>query len=190
MIKFSDEQIIKGIINNDKSVLDWLYQNQFGRIRKFIVHRGGDIGTVKDVFQEALLIICKKIRNEDLHLTCSFSTYFFAICRNLWYHELRVRRKISAGVGLSENMVEDPDPGSEIMPELKELIEYHFSQLSEDCKKVLEMHFNHKSLEEIRDIMGYKDVKYASDRKYRCKQYLFNRITNDPKFKKITDGLY
>jgi len=33
--------------------------------------------------------------------------------------------------------------------------------------------------------MGYKDVKYAADRKYRCKQNLFNRIINDPKYKKI-----
>jgi RNA polymerase sigma factor (sigma-70 family) len=190
MVQFSDEQIIKGIAESDKSVLNWLYQNQFGKIRKYITHRGGDIGIVKDIFQEALLIIYTKIRNEDLHLTCSFSTYFFAICRNLWFHELRIRRKISAGGGQSENMVEDSEPDSDIVPELKKLVEYHFSQLSEDCKKVLEMHFNHCSLAEICEIMGYKDVKYASDRKYRCKQYLFKKITNDPKYKKITDGLY
>jgi len=90
----------------------------------------------------------------------------------------------------AENMVEDPDPVSEIVPELKKLVEFHLSQLSEDCKKVLELHFNQRSLAEICAIMGYKDVKYTADRKYRCKQNLFNRITNDPKYKKITDGLY
>jgi RNA polymerase sigma factor (sigma-70 family) len=190
MVQFSDEQIIKGIIESDKPVLDWLYKNQFGKIRKYIIQRGGDIGIVKDIFQEALLIIYTKIRNKDLHLTCAFSTYLFAVCRNLWFHELRMRKKISACSGPSENMVEDSEPVSEYLPELKKLVEYHFSQLSEDCKKVLEMHFNHRSLAEIRAVMGYKDVKYASDRKYRCKQYLYNRITNDPKYKKITDGLY
>jgi len=190
MAHFSDEQIIKGIIDSNKKVLDWLYQNEFGKIRKYIVHRGGDIATVKDIFQEALLIIYTKLRKEKLNLTCSFSTYLFAICRNLWFHELRVRRKISSRSGPSENMVEDSEPAPDILPELKKLAEYHFNHLSEDCKKVLEMHFNNRSLEEIREEMGYKDIKYASDRKYRCKQYLFNMITNDPKYKKITDGLY
>jgi RNA polymerase sigma factor (sigma-70 family) len=154
------------------------------------VHRGGDISIVKDIFQEAMLIIYTKLRKEDLNLTCSFSTYLFAICRNLWFHELRVRRKISARHSPSENMVEDSEPVSDFIPELKKLAEHHFNLLSEDCKKVLEMHFNHKSLEEICEAMGYKDIKYTSDRKYRCKQYLFNMITSDPKYKKLTDGLY
>jgi hypothetical protein len=87
-------------------------------------------------------------------------------------------------------LVEDSEPVPDILPELKKLAEYHFDKLSEDCKKVLEMHFNNRSLAEICKVMGYKDVKYTSDRKYRCKQYLFNMITNDPKYKKITDGLY
>jgi RNA polymerase sigma factor (sigma-70 family) len=190
MVQFSDEQIIKGIVNNDQSVLKYLYHTQFGKIQKYILRRGGDSGIIKDIFQEALLIIFTKIRNEDLHLTCSFSTYFFAICKNLWFHELRLRRKITNEIIPSENLVEDPEPISEIVPELKKLVEYHFSKLSEDCKKVLELHFSHRSLAEICEIMGYKDVKYAADRKYRCKQNLFNRITNDPKYKRITDGLY
>jgi RNA polymerase sigma factor (sigma-70 family) len=190
MAQFSDDQIIKGIVDSDQSVLKYLYQTQFGKIRKYIMHRGGDPGIIKDIFQEALLIIYTKLRNEDLHLTCSFSTYFFAICKNLWFHELRIRRKMTPDSGISENLVEDPEPISEIVPELKKLVEYHFSRLSEDCKKVLELHFNKISLAEICLIMGYKDVKYAADRKYRCKQNLFKRITNDPKYKKITDGLY
>lgn len=190
MVQFSDEQIIKGIVNSDQSVLKYLYHTQFGKIQKYILRRGGDPGIIKDIFQEALLIIFTKIRNEDLHLTCSFFTYFFAICKNLWFHELRLRRKITNEIIPSENLVEDPEPISEIVPELKKLVEYHFSKLSEDCKKVLELHFSHRSLAEICEIMGYKDVKYAADRKYRCKQNLFKRITNDPKYKRITDGLY
>jgi RNA polymerase sigma factor (sigma-70 family) len=190
MVQFSDEHIIEGIVNNDRLVLKYLYNTQFGRIRKYIMHKGGDTYIIKDIFQEALLIIYTKIRNKDLHLTCSFSTYFFAVCKNLWFHELRLRNKITTGINSSEDLVEDPEPVQEMLPELKELVEYHFNTLSEDCKKVLELHFKHKSLTDICEIMGYKDVKYAADRKYRCKQYLFNRIINDPKYKKIKDGLY
>jgi len=97
---------------------------------------------------------------------------------------------MTTGMHSSEDLVEDPEPVQELLPELKKLVEYHFNTLSEDCKKVLELHFKHKSLADICEIMGYKDVKYAADRKYRCKQYLFNRIINDPKYKKLTDGQY
>jgi RNA polymerase sigma factor (sigma-70 family) len=190
MIQLSDEQIIEGIVNHDRSVLKYIYNTQFGRIRRYIMLKGGDTYIIKDIFQEALLIIYTKIRSNDFNLTCSFSTYFFAVCKNLWFHELRMRSRLNTGLYASEDLVEDPEPTHEILPELKKLVEYHFNTLSEDCKKILEMHFKNVSLADICQIMGYKNVKYAADRKYRCKQYLFNRIINDPKYKKITDGLY
>ena len=190
MDQYTDDQIIEGIFRKDRSILDYLYKKQFGKIQKFILKRGGDTETVKDVFQEAMLIIYSKIRDRGLKLTCSFSTYFFAVCRNLWFHELRMKKRAGSGLLLSENMVEEPVPPHDIQPELTELIKYHFNKLSEDCKKVLELHFKRKTLTDICMILGYKDVKYAADRKYRCKKSLFYRVVNDPKYKTLTNGLY
>ena len=190
MDQYTDDQIIKGIYQKDKSVLDWLYKKQFGRIQKFILGRGGDIETVKDIFQEAMLIIYLKIRDRGLELTCSFSTYFFAVCRNLWFHELRIKNRTGSDFPTDETMVQEPIIMPEIQSELMELVKYHFNNLSEDCKKVLELHFRRKPLTDICMILGYKDVKYTADRKYRCKKSLFNRIVNDPKYKLLTNGLY
>lgn len=190
MDQYTDDQIIEGIFRKDRLVLEWLYKQQFGKIQKFILNKGGDIDTVKDVFQEAMLIIYSKIRDRGLKLTCSFSTYFFAVCRNLWFHELRMKSRTGSVSIMPENIVEEPDPPHDIQPELKELLLYHFNKLSEDCKKVLELHFRRKTLADICMILGYKDVKYAADRKYRCKKSLFNRVVNDPKYKTLTNGLY
>ena len=190
MDQYTDEQIIEGIFRKDKSVLDWIYKKQFGRIQKYIFSRGGGIETVKDIFQEAMLIVYSKIRDRGLKLTCSFSTYFFAICRNLWFHELRMKNRTGSNYTMPEHLLQEPDILQEIQSELTELIKYHFNNLSEDCKKVLELHFKRKSLTDICMILGYKDVKYAADRKYRCKKSLFNRVMNDPKYKTLTNGLY
>jgi len=190
MDQYTDDQIIEGIYRKDKSVVDWLYKKQFGRIQNFILNRGGDIETVKDVFQEAMLIVYSKIRDRGLKLTCSFSTYFFAICRNLWFHELRMRNRAGSDFMVHEHMVQEPAEQQEMQSELVELIKYHFNNLSEDCKKVLELHFKRKTLTDICMILGYKDVKYTADRKYRCKKSLFNRVVNDPKYKTLTNGLY
>lgn len=190
MDQYSDDQIIEGIYRKDRLVLDYLYKEQFIKIQNFILNRGGDMDTVKDVFQEAMLIIYTKVRDRGLKLTCSFSTYFFAVCKNLWFHELRMKSRPDTVSMSSDNIVEEPDPPHDFQPELKELIQYHFNNLSEDCKKVLELHFKRKTLTDICMILGYKDVKYAADRKYHCKKNLFNRVVNDPKYKKLANGLY
>ena len=190
MEHYSDDQIIQGIYLKDRSVLEYLYKQQFGRIQRYILNRGGDTDTVKDVFQEAMLIVYTKIRQRRLKLTCSFSTYFFAICRNLWFHELRMKNKAGNIPIMPDNIVEEPDPPDNFHSELIELIQYHFNKLSEDCKKVLELHFKKKTLTDICMILGYKDEKYAADRKYRCKKNLYNRVINDPKYKTLINGLY
>ena len=68
---------------------------------------------------------------------------------------------------------------------MRELFNKHFSELSEDCQKILSMFFNNFTVEDIRAAMDYKDVHHAADRKYRCKKSLIKRIVNDPLFKKL-----
>jgi hypothetical protein len=47
------------------------------------------------------------------------------------------------------------------------------------------MYFNGLTIEEIRDVMGINTIYHASDKKYRCKKMLIDRIKNDPKFRKL-----
>jgi RNA polymerase sigma factor (sigma-70 family) len=189
MEHYTDEQIMEGVYHKDPSILRYLYQSQLGRIERFIVKKGGDQETARDIFQEAMMLIYKKIRSEELVLTCSFSTYLFAICKNLWLQEIRSRNHNILEPSQLDNMVEEPAEDAEISNELVELVKYHFSKLSADCQKVLELHFKRKSLTDICRILGYKDEKYTADRKYRCKKYLFNSVTSDPRYKSLIDGL-
>jgi hypothetical protein len=93
---------------------------------------------------------------------------------------------------VEDSRLESVPEGDEVDWELEEkildLFNHHFSQLSEDCQKLLRLHFGKVSLAEIREIFGYSSEHYTSDRKYRCKQSLYNRIRKDPKFKEIKDG--
>ena len=186
---YSDEQIMDGLSRKDLSVVRYLYKSLSGRIERFIMKMGGSRETAKDIFQEAMLIIYNKIRREELILTCSFSTYFFAVCKNLWLQETRSRNHHIFDHSQLDNMVEDGGQDEGFKDYLLELVREHFSKLSEDCRKVLEMHFKRVSLADICRVMGYKDEKYTSDRKYRCKKYLFNSVMSDPRYKSIMNGL-
>ena len=189
MEQYTDEQIMDGIYRKDSSILRYLYKIQLGRIERFIVKKGGDQDTARDIFQEAMMVVYNKIRSKELVLTCGFSTYLFAICKNLWLQEIRSKKYNILDHSQLDNMVEEPGEDEDFNNELIELVKYHFSKLTKDCQKVLELHFRRKSLTDICSVLGYKDEKYTADRKYRCKKYLFSSVTSDPRYKSLIDGI-
>jgi len=187
MEQYSDEQIIEGISQNDRKVMDYIYDRFQGKVEGFIMGRGGNPEHIKDVFQEALMVIIQKVRKDDLKLTCSFSTYLLAVCKNIWMHDMRKSKVHLVEDSKLESVPEKDAVDWEQEEKFQDLFNHHFAQLSEDCQKLLHLHFKKVSLAEIQQIFGYSSEHYTSDRKYRCKQSLYNRIRKDPKFKEITD---
>ncbi len=187
MEQYTDEQIIEGISQNDPKVMEYIYDRFSGKVEGFIMGRGGNPEHIKDVFQDALSVIVEKVRKDGLTLTCSFSTYLLAVCKNIWMHDMR-KNKVHLVEDSRFDVIQEEDEVDWSQEEkMRDLYNHHFSQLSEDCQKLLRLHFDKVSLSEIQQIFGYSSEHYASDRKYRCKQSLFNRIRKDPKFKEITD---
>ena len=187
MEHFTDQQIIDGILRNDRKVMGYIYDRFYGKVEGFLMGRGGNPEHVKDVFQEALYVIVKKVRENGLRLTCTFSTYLMAVCKNIWMHDMRKGRYHLVEDSKLDTAAEEEIVDRDLEEKILALYEYHFRQLSEDCQRLLRLHFGKVSLAEIQRIFGYSSEHYTSDRKYRCKQSLYNRIRKDPKFKALTD---
>jgi RNA polymerase sigma factor (sigma-70 family) len=185
MYRFSDAQILEGIKKADGKVMDFIYRHYYDKVESFLVGRGGNPEHIKDVFQEAMIVICQKVQEKGLILTCTFSTYLFAVCKNIWMHDMRKNRYQAVEDSSFDVLSEEPEAENEMMLKLKALYQHHFSALSEDCQKLLRLHFKNVPLNEIQAIFGYSSEHYTSDRKYRCKQSLYRRIKNDPEYKKI-----
>ncbi len=187
MEQFTDEQIIVGISQNDRKVMDYIYDRYYGKVEGFIMGRGGNPEHIKDVFQEAILVIYQKVHQKGLKLTCAFPTYLLAVCKNIWMHDIRKGKYHLVEDARLDSVSEEEAVDREQEEKLLALYEYHFRQLSKDCQKLLQLHFSKVPLPEIQRILGYSSEHYTSDRKYRCKQSLYNRIRKDPKFKEIAD---
>lgn len=187
MEQYTDEQIIEGISQNDRKVMDYIYDRFFGKVEGFLMGRGGNPEHIKDVFQEALMVIIQKVRKDGLTLYCAFSTYLLAVCKNIWMHDMRKNKVHLVEDSMLESFPGDETTDWEVEEKFLALYIHHFNQLSEDCRKLLRLHFEKVSLAEIQEIFGYSSEHYTSDRKYRCKQSLYNRIRKDPKFNEITD---
>jgi RNA polymerase sigma factor (sigma-70 family) len=187
MTFYTDEAIIDGLKRRDSLIIRYVYKEYYPTIKFLITTNSGTDTDAEDVFQDALVVLYRKISRENLVLTSSFKTFLYSICRNLWLQ--RLDRRVFRNEFLEmEDLGELQDiPYAEQMEDDQEkyrLFQQHFFKLGEDCQKVLKLFLNKTSLKEIADIMGFKTEKYAKTRKFMCKEKLKNSIISDPNFKK------
>lgn len=183
---FDDKALIEGIGSKDHEKIGFLYRNYFESIQRLIFKNSGYAEDAEDIFQDALVIIYKKIKNKDLKLSCSLKTFMYAICRNLWLQKLQKKENRTDSFSDVEDENSKPFELNEDFAEHEKynLYQKHFMKLSEDCQKVLRLFLKKTSLKEIASIMGFSSVDYTKTRKYLCKKNLKERILNDPECSK------
>lgn len=183
----SNTDLIKGIRNHDSSILRYVYEAYYPQIEGYIIHNQGSREQARDIFQDAMIIVYRRIKAGELKLSCKFGTYLYAICKNIWMQERKKYLQRKEKLRHHQFEVHDPGPANDplLQKHLNKLFNKHFADLSKDCQKILSMYFNNFSVEDIRAAMNYKDLHHTADRKYRCKKSLINRIVNDPLFKQL-----
>ena len=187
----TDLTLIKGIRMHESPVLQYVYDTYYPIIEGYIIHNQGSREQARDIFQEAMIVVYNKIKEDQLVLTCKFGTYLYAICKNMWIQERKKYLHRAEKLKQQPLVVNDPGPADDplLQKHLKHLFDKHFGDLSEDCQKILSMYFNNFSVEDIRAAMNYQDLHHTADRKYRCKKSLVKRIVNDPLFKRLKNEL-
>ncbi len=188
MINYSNEELLNGILRNDNVILQHIYKNFYYKVNLYIKKNSGNDEDANDVFQEAVIVVYRKLKANDLIINCAFETYLYSVCKFLWYKQLaRVKSE-------KEMMVESVMFESEFDHDFSELVEKnerfklyqkHFQLLGSDCQKLLQLFFDKVPLKQIAQIMGFSGEKYVKKRKFKCKEYLVTSIKQDVSFKKI-----
>ena len=192
MIDYSNIELLNGILRNDTIVLQFIYKNFYSNINFFIKKNNGDEEDSNDIFQEAIIIIYRKLKANELLLDCTFDTYLYSVCRFLWLKELEKRKIEKENIKDNHEFNEEIyDDALEIVIDLNErykLYQKHFGLLGKDCQKIMQLHFDKVPLQTIADMMGFKGEKYAKKRKFRCKEYLIKSIKQDLEYTNILNG--
>ncbi len=189
MIHYSDEAILEGLRLRSDYIIKYIYQELFPMILFLVTKNNGNEEDAEDIFQDSLLIVFKKIKANELDLSCSFRTYLYSVGRNLWLQKLSKRKQYSREFSDVEAYITMPDyvlkeKNHEEVEKFR-LYQQHFLSLSNDCQKVLMLFLKKVPLKDIAVEMGFKTEKYAKTRKYLCKEELKKRIINDPKCQKF-----
>lgn len=190
MKDFSDSEIIRGIARRKERIINHVYRTCYPDIRKLILTNAGNEHDAEDIFQEAMLKVFLKITEHGLVLTCQFKTYLYSVSRFLWLQELEKRKLSRNRQNNVDLIIDEHDRRNSREDEKLRIYESNFRELTKECQKVLNMYFQHASMEEICVAMGYKNVQIAKDKKYRCKKTLMSKIYNHPEFKKLQNEIH
>ena len=193
MMKYENEEILKGILNNDNSVLQAIYDQYYHKIYALVTRNSGNEDDVNDIFQEAIIVIYRKLKEKRLELNgCTFETYFYSVSRLMWLKQLERRKKDVINItdisSFSEDVYDEDLNELTIKNERYKLFQKHFVQLGEDCQKILKLFFKKIPLKQIAEMMGYSSDSYVKKRKHQCKEYLVANIKQDSEFKNINDN--
>jgi RNA polymerase sigma factor (sigma-70 family) len=184
---YTKEKLIEGVAHGDNETLLYIYKENFKIIKHLVISNNGTITDAKDVFQETMVILYRKIRENNIDITSSLNTYIYAIARILWLKELSRRKKNIEIYDTEDNFINKIPNIIEIIEKNERLKLYRekFEELSEDCKKVIRMFLIKVSVKDIMHIMGYSSEQHTKNRHYRCKKSLISRIKANRKYKEL-----
>jgi len=178
---------LDGIKKHNPILIKNIYLQFFPSISSYIRRNEGNLEDAEDTFADALEIIFRKVRKEELTLHCSFYTYLFEICKRQW-SKVRRRKKIRSDISNAKKNKKHIE-NNHVFFEQRErydLYQEKFQQLSPNSQQVLLMAIvEKKSMTEIADVMGYKSTGYARKRKHQCLQKLRALIQKDRRYEEL-----
>lgn len=181
----NDHRLLDRFANSDSKILLYLYNTYLPGVVKYVCRNGGNEEDARDVFQEALMALYKQVKAGNLRLTASLQTYIFSICRYQWLKTIRKNKRI-------EQLVEGfewIDLNSDIVGKIEKaerftLLKSHLSKMSVSSQKILDLHFQKYSTDEIAQSLGLSKL-YVKKKKYECKKELIESIRGDSRFKEL-----
>ena len=166
-----DQELLKGLAQNDKNSIEAIYRLNYSMIQTFVLNNNGSVDDARDIFQEAMVVLYQKSTTPTFSLHCQIKTYVYSICRRLWLKRLQQLSKFSTQV---ENLEETVPVEEEIEEHEKVnnnfiLMEDAMGKIGEPCKSLLDAYYlQKKNMLEIAGEFGYTNADNAKTQKYKC----------------------
>jgi len=187
MPKHNDHKYIEALKNNNRILIDEIYQKWFPEVRNYVAKNSGDVNDAADLFQESLMSILRKARKGNFELSVPFGGYFYFIYRNKWIDKLRKNKTMRVISGederykdeavikkMSEQTVEEDDR--------YKLYKQCFKQLTEACQQVIRLTLEGLSSKAIQKQLDFASVNSANQRIHRCRGNLQKLIKVHPNY--------
>lgn len=185
--KLKDEIIIRFLKSDSDAektkAFKAIYARFYKMIDNFITSNSGDPSQTKDIFQDCLIILFKKVKTKDFALTSGLGTYIYSICRNLWLKELKLNGRTSDLTEEIESIPIDHSTIDSIIHDENSLIlASMLDKLGDNCKRVLLLYYYDKlSMKQIAEKLNFSSEQIAKNNKSKCMKKLRALVASNPK---------
>lgn len=168
----SDNGIISQIKSGGQAELGLLYEEYRAEFIQWISKEYHcSIDDSKDIYQLTILIFYDNVRTGKLeYLVSSVKTYLFSIGKNIARENMRKAKRnipFSQVKWLKESLVDEPD--QPVDENIFTIAKNALAELGKPCQQLLELYYyEKKSMEEISDILHYKNADTAKNQKCKC----------------------
>lgn len=167
-----------------------LFENNVLR-QKTIAHvcrQRGNRQDGEDVYQEAVIVLDRKVRQGDYRGEGSLDAYFMGIVRQHWLNE---RRRNSKSPFLhTDHPPELPasgDPEQDyLLSERREQLGKLLEQLNDKCRNILVLYQLGYSMDDIAQVMGYANSNVAKKETCLCRRRFLALLKSIPEGLLIT----
>lgn len=167
----SEQQLLQGLANDDSESIDFIYRDNFKMVQNLILSNNGSYDDAGDIFQEAMITLYEKSKDDSFVLTCRIKTYIYSVCRRLWLKRLQqIGKFASPADDLEETIPVEDDLGLIEQRNLEfSLMEKSLNALGQPCKSLLEaFYIEKKDMTSIAEEFGYTNAENAKNQKYKC----------------------
>ncbi|MCE7925586.1 MAG: sigma-70 family RNA polymerase sigma factor [Haliscomenobacteraceae bacterium CHB4] len=156
-------------------------------VTRFVLDNGGSRDDAQDVFQEALVLFDRNLREGRFEGKSTLATYFVAIAKWRW---VTLRRQQGRYRELSPAQYDGEVESAEtetLRTEHRELLTEAMGHIGERCRELLRLYQLDYTMEEIAQKMGYSGADVAKKEAYRCRMRLREHLENNPLWAEYLD---
>lgn len=161
----------KNMFTTDKALqkeLTTLY-GKFPDIRRFLKALNCSQRDAEDIFQEALVLFCRKWSDPNFVLTVDAFYYVRNTCKLLWYNEAR-RRQRNPNFTLETDVQQIDDDWFAREMKLAH-VERALQTIGQQCQQILQLFYGLGwKMADIAAKTGLRNERVAKSQKYRCLQ--------------------
>jgi RNA polymerase sigma factor (sigma-70 family) len=182
----NDQKLLEGVLEADNQSVRKIYDDILPAVIRWIKENNGTESDARDIFQEAIIALFRKIEEGNFTLTCTLKSFIRIMCRNLWLTRIRNNKKFVGTelddveqVSLEKDMIERLDQS-----EKQQVFFKHFDALGDNCRKIMQWFFDKIPLKKIAEKLDTSE-SYIKKRKFICKERLVKAIQADAKFNEL-----
>lgn len=165
-----ENKIINDLRGENSKAFGDLYKTNFNMVCRFVSNNNGCIEDAEDLFQDTMVVLLEKLRQDNFVLTASIKTYIMAIAKNLWLKRLRTSyRKLEYSEIYNNSFFEDINQTIDKDKNYWEKLNGYLHKITNHCKGLIhKMFFKQTTIDQIRKEYGYSTIHNAQNQKHKC----------------------